>query len=178
MERRGAEVVAVELPPNAQWNFVPWPDAYLSPIKTQRQPGMDNLRNGFWLNHAANNSKAKIVYADVCNLPDLGQFDIAVLASVLLHCERPVRIIAQCAKVARSILVTEMHFPELVGPVCRLHPSAANGSFDTWWDFSPDFFSQYLEVLGFAVPTVTFHDHLHLPSKGLLPMFSVVAVAN
>ena len=34
--------------------------------------------------------------------PEIGEFDVAVLASVLLHCQCPTKIISQCAKCCRS----------------------------------------------------------------------------
>ena len=44
------------------------------------------------------------------------------LASVLLHCQCPTKIISQCAKRCRSILITELYYPELTGAVCELLP--------------------------------------------------------
>ena len=66
---------------------------------------MPRLKNSFWFNHAANKSKAKLIHADIYNLPEIGEFDVAVLASVLLHCQCPAKIISQCAKRCRSILI-------------------------------------------------------------------------
>jgi SAM-dependent methyltransferase len=169
MEKRGAEVVALEIPEGIGWDFVPFPEQMLSPIREKQIAGMPRLTNGFWLYHAANKSKAKVIYADVYNIPDLGEFDIAVMASVLQHCQNPVRIVEQCARVARTLLITERHFPELNGAVCQLEPSQENQSWHTWWRFSPTFFTQYLGVLGFADPVVTLHSHRHVWSNASLP---------
>ena len=56
MERRGADVVAVELPEGVGWDFVPFPESFLAPIR--QIAGMPRLKNSFWFNHAANKSKA------------------------------------------------------------------------------------------------------------------------
>ena len=176
MEKRGADVVAVDLPEGVGWDFVPWPDAMLNPIREARIAGIRQLKAGFWLNYAANKSKAKVVYADVYDLPEaLGEFDIAVLASVLLHCQCPAKIIEQCTRRAKTLVITEPYRSELEGPVCRLCPSLENKNWDTWWDFSPEFFTQYLGVLGYIDPIVSLHSHKHVPSQDGIVMFSVVA---
>jgi len=120
---------------------------------------MARIKNSFWFLHKLNNSKAKLHYGDSCRIPDdLGHFDTAVMASVLLHCERPVRILAECAKRADALIVTERYWAELEGQaVCRLHPTIDNKSWDTWWDFSTDFFLQYFGVLGFPHISITRH---------------------
>ena len=72
---------------------------------------------------------------------ELGEFDVAVLASVLLHTRSPAKILASCARRVRgSIIVTDLYYPEIGdGPVCSLVPTLENGMWDTWWRFSPAF---------------------------------------
>ncbi len=77
--------------------------------------------------------------------------------------------------VAREIIVVERWFPELADqPVCRLVPSATNRAPDTWWEFSPAFFAQYLAVLGFPHTTVTRHRQTYLPANQQWEMFTAV----
>jgi SAM-dependent methyltransferase len=175
MERRGAEIVAVDIPDEVGWDFVPFPEPFLAPLREKQIAGMPRLKNSFWFNHAANKSKARVIYADIYNLPELGYFDVAVLASVLLHCQNPAGIIAECAKRAQSIVITELYHPELTGPVCELVPSPENDTWHTWWRFTPEFFTRYLGVLGFEDQQVSMHQHRHtLVPDRLMPMFSVV----
>jgi O-methyltransferase len=152
MEKRGASVVAIEIPDEAEWNFVPYPAAVLDPIYEPRRQHMDRIKNSWWLTHAAFQSKAKIVYTDVYKLPDaLGSFDIAVMAMVLLHCHSPLQIIEQCAKRANSLVITEFYNPDLEGkPVCRLYPAPESDDYDTWWFFSTDIIKRFLQVMGFS----------------------------
>jgi len=175
MERRGAGVVAVEVLDEPGWDFVPYPAAYLESVYAPRQEVMRRLKNSFWFTHAAHRSKAKLWYGDVYNLPEaLGHFDVAVMGAVLLHCHSPLRIVEQCAELAETLIITDLFVPELAGqPVCRLHPNRVNQSWDTWWHFSPDFFVQFLGVLGFATPTVTTHVQAHLGRP--YTFFTVVA---
>jgi SAM-dependent methyltransferase len=167
MERRGADVVALEVPDDPGWDFVPYPDEVMQPIFGPRREGMTQIKNSFWFLHQLNDSKARLCYGDACNMPsDLGTFDVAVMASVLLHCERPVRIIAECAKRADTLIVTDMYYPELEGrPVCRFVPNTANEAWDTWWQFSTDFFRQYFAVLGFPFVAVTQHHQVEVSGQ-------------
>lgn len=78
------------------------------------------------------------------------------------------RILESCARlVTDTIIIAEMFCPELdEGPVCSLIPTEGNDAWDSWWRFTPRFFTQFLEVLGFTQHQVTFHeqrafDHTH-----------------
>ena len=99
MEKRGADVISVEVTDEHGWDFVPYPDARLEEVFGPRRIVMQQLKNSYWFNHAALQSKAKVYYGDAYNLPAaLGEFDIAVMGAVLLHCRDPLRIVEQCAK--------------------------------------------------------------------------------
>src|SRR5580704_2622550 len=79
MEKRGAEVVAIEVPDDPGWDFVPYPPETMTPIYPMRREHMRRLKNSFWFAHAAHRSQAKVHYGDVYKLPsELGHFDIAL----------------------------------------------------------------------------------------------------
>jgi O-methyltransferase len=101
-----------------------------------------------------------------------------LLASVLLHTRSPVTLLESCARlVTDSVIVTDLSFPAIGdGPVCSLVPSVENEAWDTWWRFSPSFFTQYLGVLGFPESQVTFHQQSAF--RNSLDMFTVVASRN
>ena len=176
MERRGADVVALEVPDDPGWDFVPFPDDVLQPNFAPRRQHMTRIKNSFWFLHHLNRSKARLCYGDSCRIPnDLGTFDVAVMASVLLHCERPVRIIAECAKRADTLIVTDVYRPELEGlPVCSLVPGPDKKTLDAWWNFSTDFIQQYFGVLGFRQTSITRHEQLSEINGKALPLFTAV----
>ena len=163
MEKRGADVVSVEVTAEHGWDFVPYPASKLEEVFGPRQIVMQRLRNSYWFSHAAQNSKAKVYYGDVYNLPaSLGEFDIAVMGSVLLHCRDPLRIVEQCGKKARLLIIVDMFHPDLEGaPVCRLAPTPQNFLWHTWWHFSTQFFTQFLAVMGFAASEILTHQQFH-----------------
>ena len=175
MERRGASVVSVEVTDDPGWDFVPFPPAVLRPVLAPRKEHMRRLKNSFWFAYAANKSRSQLYYGDAYNLPDaIGKFDIALMASVLLHCRAPLQIVEQCAYRAKSIVIADMFYPELEGtPICRLAPTAENKRWDTWWQFSTDFFRQYLRVLGFSKIETTMSIHTHLQTASYT-IFTIV----
>jgi SAM-dependent methyltransferase len=175
MEKRGAEVVSVEVTAEHGWDFVPYPAARLQEIFGPRQTVMRQLKHSYWFGHAAHRSRAKVYYGDVYNLPAaLGEFDIAVMAAVLLHCRDPLRIIEQCAKRAKSLIIVDKFHPDLEGaPVCRLAPTAENFVWHTWWHFSTQFFIQFLAVMGFTATQTSTHEQYHRGKAHTL--FTVVA---
>jgi O-methyltransferase len=163
MEKRGAEVVSVEVTAKHGWDFVPYPASKLEEVLGPRRIVMERLKNSYWFSHAAHRSKAKMYYGDVYNLPSsLGEFDIAVMGSVLLHCRDPLRIVEQCGKKARSLIIIDMFHPDLEGaPISRLAPTAQNFLWHTWWDFSTQFFTQFLAVMGFLTSETSTHQQYH-----------------
>jgi SAM-dependent methyltransferase len=174
MERRGAEVVSVEVTDEPGWDFVPFPETILEPMRAPRRAHMRRLKNSWWFVRRTLNGKAKMFYGDVYDLPDeLGKFDVAVLAAVLLHTRSPVAIMAQCAKRANALLVVEGFCAGLEGrPVCNLVPSKTVRQYDTWWQFSTDFFRQYFGVLGFASGPPSCHNQPF--GAKMLPQFTLI----
>jgi SAM-dependent methyltransferase len=168
IEKRGADVVCVELEDQPGWDFVPFPPAIMDPVYADRREIMRRLKNSFWFAHKAHRSNAKVHYGNVYDLPDaLGRFDIAIMTSVLLHCRDPLKVVQQCAIKADTLVVTDMHFPELEGsPVSRLVPTRENRQWDTWWNFSSTLFHRYFGVLGFAADSPTVHRHMHMRAAG------------
>ena len=175
MERAGAEVVAIEVSEEFGWDYVPQVDALTPEVLHKRQVGMDSLRNGFWLVHTEFGSSARVHYGSAYSIPaELGSFDIAVMGCVLLHCRDPLKVVANCARVARTLLIVDRWWPDLdAGPTCRLVPTRENGIWDTWWDLSSSLLTQFLAVLGFLDATISFHEQEHLHE--MVPLFTIVA---
>jgi SAM-dependent methyltransferase len=163
MEKRGADVVSVEVTDQHGWDFVPYPARRLEEVFGPRRIVMQQLKNSYWFAHAALQSSAKVYYGDAYNLPAaLGEFDIAVMGAVLLHCRDPLRIVEQCAKRAKSLIIVDKLYPDLEGsPVCRLAPTPENFLWHTWWHFSTQFFRQFLAVMGFTAMESSTHEQYH-----------------
>jgi O-methyltransferase len=185
IEKTAREVVTVELPMDRDfWNSVPYESMGLArgkndgwtEVEKQFHEHIGRIRNGFWFCHKKFGSNAKVYHGSAENLPEeLGEFDVVLLASVLLHSRSPVAILESCARlVTGSVIITELFNPGLgEGPVCSLVPTAGNKAWDTWWGFTPRFFTQYLEVLGFTEHQVSFHEQI--ADHNALNMFTVTS---
>jgi hypothetical protein len=179
MESRGAEVVAVELAPDGDWDVVPHVRVDRDAVQRAHRATMDRVRSGFWFAHRRVGSRARVHYGSVYAIPDsLGRFDVAVLGAVLLHTRDPLRVIESCAARADQIVICETHIPELDGsPVARFFPTPESTQWDTWWHFSPDMLAGYLRILGFGDIAVTRHVERHISDGQVypMPMFTIVA---
>lgn len=179
MEAEGAEVVAVELAPESDWDVVPHAGLDLDAVVRDRRPVMERMRNGFWFAHERHRSKARVHYGSAYDLPaELGHFDVAVLASILLHTRDPLRIVEGCAKHADAVVVTDAHDQSLDGgPLARFVPRPGSAEWDTWWYLSPELLVSFLGVLGLTDSKTTFHTQRFVGGEGSvdLPLFTVVA---
>jgi O-methyltransferase len=178
MERRGASVVAVEVTEGHGWDYVPFPEERLAAILEDRAVGMQKMKNSWWFLHRIYNSSAEIWYADIYDLPDkIGRFDVAVMAAVLLHVHSPLQVIAQCARRADTLVITDMFHPHLESrPVIELMPTAENFQWGNWWRFSTDVIIQFLRVLDYSDVALSRHNQRYEPTKqDDVPFFTVVA---
>jgi hypothetical protein len=77
MEARGAEVVAVELSRDVDWDIVPLAHLDLDRIREERREIMKSVRNGFWFAHERFASNAQVHYGSAYELhEELGRFDV------------------------------------------------------------------------------------------------------
>ena len=179
MESRGAEVVAIELGSDDEWDMVPHAGLDLERIRVERVPVMERLRNGFWFAHERFGSTARVHHGPAYDLPPaLGRFDLAVMASVLLHTRDPLRVMEACARRADNLVITDLHVPELDGmPVARFAPEVGSDNWHTWWHLSPELVTRLLAIMGFHELEVSYHEQTHIGGGREIPMplFTVVA---
>ena len=159
LERRGAEVVAVDLPEATTYDARPGALDTLDPESLGI--GMRRIRNAYWLGHALLSSSAEVVYAHATDLPDaIGHFDAVVLANVLQHVREPVTALIEASRFAESVVVTETDwmggaYDELRGMVLF----ESNNPF-SWFQLTPPLLTALLDELGFTDQSVTRHEQL------------------
>ena len=182
MESRGAEVVSVELSPELDWDVVPDARLDFGEFTRDRVVGMEGLRNGYWFAHERLHSKARVHYGSAYELPaELGHFDVVTICAVLLHMRDPMRVVENCARLADTVIVTDLHHPDVPddSPVMKWLSTADAPSLDTWWKFSPQLFVRFGEVLGFTSNVVNFHEQkLTLEPPRPAAMFTVVSTGR
>jgi hypothetical protein len=169
MERQGAEVVAVDLTDDLAWDVVPYAQIDHGRIIAERKQGIRRLNNSFWLCHAAFQSRVKVVYAHVYQLPRaIGPVDITTFCTVLVHLQNPFLALQQALSLTRrTVIITEFVWrpfwlPFLSSFVARpsqifLPDHRRHHPWDTWWFLSPAVIRRYLGVLGFEKTRLRYH---------------------
>jgi len=178
MEKEGAKVTCVEPPIETFWDLVPRTGVDLQALKIKFGEHIQRIRSSFWYLHTSYQSKVQLYEANAYDLPtELGQFDIGLLGSILLHCSCPVRMIESVSRrVENTMIICDTYHEHLgSGPVCSLLPSMDNSTIDTWWLFTPQFFVNYLGVLGFSRSRIVRHRQLIVATNAMQEMFTVVA---
>lgn len=135
---------------------------------------------GYWYCHTANNSKARVVYRSVYEMPrEIGPVDMVMFGSILLHLRDPFFALHNgCRLTKETVIVTDMlhqRFKDRKNyPLAIFVPKAADKSrIGTFWLLSPEIIVQMLGVLGFEDATVSFHTQ---KTRGIeKDMFTVVA---
>lgn len=180
MESQNAEVVSIETDPDYAWEFY-WdlddsvPPGLADMLKLNRG-NMEKFRNSYWFCHRAHGSKARVHYGNAYRVPpQLGKFDIAVLACVLLHTKSPLNIIENCARVAQEkiIIVEPFREGQFAQVPAEFLPKDGQEGWDSWWSFSPKFFVDVLRSMGFPYSRVTFHTQQCVGKP--VDLFTVVA---
>jgi hypothetical protein len=169
MERMGAEVVAYDLSDEQEWDIVPYDGFDYEQQILLRKEHMRRINNGFWFAHRANNSHAKMTYGTVYEMPDdIGQFDICVFGSILLHLRDPFLALQRAlSHVKETVVVTDVAPSHTNNRLFRgrrlieFLPNASNCSpTEAWWNLSPELVSEFLQILGFVNTKVSFHRQL------------------
>jgi hypothetical protein len=181
MEACGARVAVIEPPMESFWDLVPYAAVNLDEVRATFASHVERIRNSFWYLHRLRNSNVESYEVDAYQIPvQPRKFDMAVLASVLLHTSSPVRLLASAAAlVTDQIVIVERYFEGLADrPVCRLVPTEAKRSLETWWEFSPKFFEQYLGVLGFRQIGMTRHRQFFATINQEWELFTIVGARS
>ncbi|SIR93662.1 Glycosyltransferase, GT2 family [Aquipseudomonas alcaligenes] len=178
MERMGAKVTAIEPSMQHLWDIVPLAGFDLDKWREEFSGNITGVRNSFWYLHDLYQSKVELIETDPLAIPEaVGEFDIGLLAAVLLHCRSPFSLIESLSRrVRKTMIITELYDSTMGDePLCRLIPQPAIRQVDTWWSFSPAFIVNALGVLGFEGAQVTVHHQHHRAHEAPVPMFTVVA---
>ncbi len=163
MERRGAEVVAFDLSENFDWDLIPFAQYDYQKVRPGHRLMINRLNNAFWLCHKAYNSKSKVVYGTIYDIPsEIGQVDIAIYGSILLHLRDPFLALQSGLRLTReTVIVTDVfraQAVELKEPYMQFLPDHQTVEpKDTWWYIQPEIIIRMIGVLGFEKISVTYH---------------------
>jgi 2-polyprenyl-3-methyl-5-hydroxy-6-metoxy-1,4-benzoquinol methylase len=171
MESQGADVLAYDLSPEQDWDIVPYHNFDYSEHIAQRKDHIQKLNNAWWFARERFQSNARVIYGSVYELsPRIGRFDVVTMGSILLHLRDPFLAIQKAASLSTDTLIitdvlqlTEDQAAATVfgqGRVGRFRPDAATcWPYETWWELSPHFVAQAVQILGFTDVQSSVHRH-------------------
>ncbi len=163
MEQQGAEVISYDLSKDYDWDVVPYAKWDYQTLSEKRKSDIDRLNNAYWLAHRLLNSKAKVVYGSVYDIPkEIGQVDIALYGCILLHLRDPFLALQKGLRLTKEkVIIAEPiwgHGPQIKGSFQTFLPDSKKlEPKDTWWDLKPELIEGMVRVLGFEDTTVTYH---------------------
>jgi SAM-dependent methyltransferase len=182
LEARGAEVVALELGEDSEWDIVPYAALDRVKLAAESREHLRRLTSGFWFAHRALGSHVRVVRGDAYTVPpDVGTVDIALLASVLLHLRDPFRAIDAVSKVTReAIVITDVAPPRtwlahrILNDLPHFRPDPTTCEpWESWWQLTPGILRRMLQIVGFA--DIRMHRHSQTLRGKDVRMFTLVA---
>ncbi|MEE9293558.1 MAG: class I SAM-dependent methyltransferase [Phycisphaerae bacterium] len=184
LEKRGAEVIAFDLSDQQLADIVPYAKADLEDHTRRSRVGIARINNSFWFNHGAHQSKAKVVYGTVYNMPEaIGPVDIVTFGSILPHLRDPFQALYQGCRFAKdTVIVTDVisrrYLPifwlSRLGIAAKvfLPDYTKSEAMLSWWILTPEIIRRSIGVLGFEDVTTIYHTAPYKGKKARL--FTVV----
>lgn len=182
-EKRGAaRVLSFDQSDGAEQRFLPFKDKpyYRDHARwaEQYRAEIERWKNAYWLGHRLLGSKAEVFYGDIYRLPpELGQFDIAIVGSVLEHLSNPITALGSIARLTaeRMVIVTPLLDNE--EPIARFEGRADNPEADfTWWVYSLRVYREVLGMLGFEIEKVSRANYYYMYGNREEERTTIVAI--
>ncbi len=196
IEKLGAKVTSIDLPIKKDL----WIN--IRRVKDNWQEELNALikkvamaQKAYWYAHKAFNSKSKLIFSHVNDLPEeIGIYDISLMCSVILHLQNPFLGIQNMLRHTKEkAIITDMgsykqiksfrniirNLKQLISlrprlPVIEFYPKVKNEYHDimTWWKISPEFIVNVASIFGFETSSINYH--VQYFNGHPLDMFTVV----
>jgi len=159
-ERGASRVVSFDMAHAGLQTFLPFKDkpSFVDPAGWARQHNMEveSWKNAYWLCHRLLGSKAEVYYGDLNNLPtELGQFDVAIVGSVLEHLSDPISALASVSRLVRETIVVVTPLIDSDDRFANFEGRAEHPEQDfTWWTFSRGLYREVFGMLGFEIEAI------------------------
>lgn len=161
MEQMGASCVSTDVESVKLYTLVPYFDdlSITDPAQwlNHKQGRYEMMKNSYWYSHAKFNSNATCYYGDLLNLPDeLGMFDVAFVAQVMVHNRDPLGLLISAAKRTTDYLViSEGIEPNQDNRIVFLPQPSKGIRPHSWYRFSEGALTEFLYALGFTVESIS-----------------------
>ena len=156
-EKRGGQVVSVDAISPAVWDRVPTlASLYVKNHALWERSNsqyMTALKNSYWLAHREFNSKARVYYGNIYDLPsELGQFDVVMVGQILVHLSNVIQALTSVASRCGDTLVIAEGMIDNDQPMShflsRANEPESNASF---WHHSTGLYREVMACLGFKL---------------------------
>src|SRR6266849_6170122 len=182
-EKSGAaRVLSFDIADPGQQDFLPFKDKLYSrdPERWAKEYGaeIEQWKNAYWLCHRLLNSKAEVYYGDIYDLPrELGQFDVAIVGSVLEHLRDQITALASIARLTKETMVIISPVLQTDERIARFEALAGNPDADfTWWTYSLGVYREVFGMLGFSIAKVSQAKYYYMYGDRLEERTTIVAV--
>jgi SAM-dependent methyltransferase len=161
-EKSGAtRVLSFDIGEARQQTFLPFKNKlyYRDPARWAEQydAEIEQWKNAYWLCHRVLDSRAEVCYGNIYDLPrDLGQFDVAIVGSVLEHLSDQITALASIARLTKETIVLVSPLLETAERIARFEGLADHPENDfTWWIYSEGVYREVFNMLGFRIAAIT-----------------------
>lgn len=169
MEKKGADVITNDLSFVDTWDMVPYKNRDQEYSRLRRKDHIRRLNNSFILAKRKLNSKVKSIHGTIYRMTDyMGEVDIAVFGSILLHLRDPLLALEKVlSKTKETVIITDIvpngHKRQpLDKPIAYLNPSPKFvDDSETWWLIPPETIITYLKILGFRKTKTSYHKYIY-----------------
>lgn len=182
-EKRGASrVVSFDMSDARQQAFLPFKDKlyYRDRERWAAQYGaeIERWKNAYWLCHRLLESKAEVYYGNIYELPaELGQFDVALVGSVLEHLNDQISALASIARLTKETIVIVSPLLQTDERIARFEALAGNPDADfTWWTYSLGVYAEVFGMLGFRIASVSHAKYYYMYGDRFEERSTIVAV--
>jgi SAM-dependent methyltransferase len=184
-EKCGASrVLSFDMSDARQQAFLPFKDKlyYRDPERWATEYGaeVEQWKNAYWLCHRLLNSKAEVYYGNVYQLPaELGQFDIAIVGSVLEHLNDQIGALASIARLTKETIVLVSPLLQTDERIARFEALGSNPEADfTWWTYSLGVYREVFAMLGFSIARVSHSKYYYMYGDRFEERSTIVAVRD
>jgi SAM-dependent methyltransferase len=182
-EKSGAtRVLSFDIDDPRQQTFLPFKDKlyYQDPERWAEQYGaeIEQWKNAYWLCHRLLDSKAEVYYGNIYHLPrELGQFDVAIVGSVLEHLSDQITALASIARLTKETIVLISPVLQTLERIARFEALADHPENDfTWWTYSEGVYREVFKMLGFSITQITQAEYYYHHGERFEKRSTIVAV--
>ena len=179
-----ARVLSFDIGDPRQQAFLPFKDKLYSrdPARWAKEYGaeIEQWKNAYWLCHRLLNSKAEVYYGNIYDLPrELGQFDVAIVGSVLEHLSDQITALASIARLTKETIVIVSPMLTTEERIASFGALADHPENDfTWWIYSAGVYREVFKMLGFSIGSITRAQYYYHHGERFETRHTIVAVRD